>query len=205
MMIVSLKHELEPRRWTQAEVAEHLAIVQDEEEEEEASDESSEWSYNGGVTRFTWGLNASEIHEGTIQGTIQDEDGWGRPRPKFHELLPSDNVEETNEGIAEEPSQWTTNETGEEHNNSILYANDPTFPSVTAPLVEEPHAVKYNSKGTEETGEMHTCSMVGANASTASDEATIGTRPPTRASANPPGSVALGSKTDNPDGVVQGS
>jgi hypothetical protein len=52
---------------------------------------------------------------------------------------------------------------------------------------------------------MHTCSMVGANASTASDEATIGTRPPTRASANPPGSVALGSKTDNPDGVVQGS
>jgi len=51
------KYELEPRRWTNAEVAEHLAIVQDE-EDEESSDDSSDWSYSGGVTVFARGLNA---------------------------------------------------------------------------------------------------------------------------------------------------
>ena len=42
-------------------------------------------------------------------------------------------------------------------------------------------------------------------ASTFPDEAPNGPRPPTRASANPSGSAALGSKSDSLDGVVQGS
>jgi len=67
------------------------------------------------------------------------------------------------------------------------------------------HAVNYNAEANEEMAEEYNCSMVGANASAASDEATNGTRPPTRASANPSGSIALGSKMDNLDGVVQGS
>ena len=72
-------------------------------------------------------------------------------------------------------------------------------------MLGDTHAAKYNPEANEEMGEQYNCSMVGANASAASDEATNGTRPPTRASANPSGSVALGSKTDNLDGVVQGS
>ena len=182
------------------EAEENLSI-----EDEESSDESSDWSTSGGVTVFVRGINAVRIHPN--EGTVQGGDGWGRLRPRFDELLPNNNAEPPRGASQEEEEsgQRTTEGSREEYNNSTQDANVFTSNTETASLLVDSHAVNYNAEANEEMGEEYIGSRVGANASTASDEATIGTRPPTRASANPPGSVALGSKTDNPDGVVQGS
>ena len=106
--------------------------------------------------------------------------GWGRIRPKFEDLLPSDNVEDS------EYSSGT---------NNIDQDSQPP----RGGLEEESGSV------TEDMIEEYIVSMVEAKASTASNEAPNGSPPPNSGSAAPSSPVARSSQAEEGSGVVQES
>ena len=178
------KNETKPREWTKEEVAEHLAILRSEADAEsgdEPSDETSDWSHYDRVAAWTglgWGRNIPVSDP--IEGTAQEGGGWGRIRPKFEDLLPSDNVEDS------EYSSGT---------NKIDQDSQP----LRGGLEEESGSV------TEDMIEEYIVSMVEAKASTASNEAPNGSPPPNSGSAAPSSPVARSSQAEEGSGVVQES
>ena len=178
------KNETKPREWTKEEVAEHLAILRSEADEEtgdEPSDESSDWSHYDRVAAWTglgWGRNIPVSDP--IEGTAQEGGGWGRIRPKFEDLLPSNNVEDS------EYSSGT---------NNIDQDSQPPREG----FEEESGSV------TEDMSEEYNASMVEAKASTASNEAPNGSPPPNSGSAAPSSPVARSSQAEEGSGVVQES
>jgi hypothetical protein len=204
------RQEVEGRNWQGAEEEDDHTAGEREEDENLDEDDSqgSDMSDvpDGMVVVFRPGLGqmlARPPPTRTSPTNINDPNvhlGWGRPRPRFADLLPDQNAEVEGPVIppplgsqrrillggdsgelttAPSPVEMTSTSTAEE----VLAATTAKF-DVTTPSQNETHSTQTSTTITE------------AEASTVFNEASNGPRQTTRVSVNS-GSVASGSESDN--------